>query len=110
VSQQRVKQSFGPGGLTKSALGERGVVGQLGEIAHAHCLKIAPKTGGGVPVGPGRGVVAGGGTGFAQPEVDLALVGEEVAGLAEVFRRGEGEGKFGPGRGGIAVGEGCAAQ
>jgi hypothetical protein len=73
-------------------------------------LEIAFESGGGLPCGAGTGAVAGGGAGLAEPKEDVALVGEEVLGLAEVERGAEGVFEGGDGGGGLAGGEGGTAE
>ena len=76
VSAEGAEKFFGAGGLTEATSRECGEVGELGIGAHAHGLEVAFEIGGSAPVGAGGGGVAGGGTGFAEPKVKIALVGE----------------------------------
>jgi hypothetical protein len=58
----------------------------------------------------GGGLVAGGDAGVAEPEPDVALVGEQVLGLAEIFGCGERLFEVGAGGGGIFRERGAAEE
>src|SRR5580704_8264113 len=110
VTRKRAQEFLHRGFLTETPKGQRGEKSRLGKSADAHLLEIAAEGNRRLPMFAGGGLVAVGGAGGTQPEIDIALVGEHMLGLAQVARRSQGEFKFDAGADEIALTQRNAAQ
>jgi len=89
---------------------QRRPAGHFAEGADAHLLKIAPEAGGGEPVLPGLLFLAEQIIRHPRPVMYVALVGQQMPGFAEIFRREERVLKMAGGAGKIMLRQGLASE
>ncbi len=89
VGEQIAEQFPGLAALPEFYPRLRGVISHFAEGANAHFLEVAFETGGGQPMLPGLFGVTVCGPRATEPVMDVALVGEQMLGFAQIARRGE---------------------
>jgi hypothetical protein len=110
VCQQLAKKLLGLQPLPKFLPREGRVAGLLAECTNGHLLEVAFEGGSGEPVSAGLGGIAAGGQRAAEPVMDVALVGEEMLGLAQILGRGQDGFEMLAGLGALATSERVSAQ
>ena len=84
VGQQVPEQLLGFGLPAQFSPRQGRVIGHFAEGAHAHFLEVAPERGRGAPVFARSFGIAEGGEGATEPVMEIALIGEQVSGFAQV--------------------------